>query len=338
MKKAIFFTVLILVFSTLFFSFKSDPREARFQKSVKKIIIDPGHGGSDQGASGSLITEAKLCLQMGLKLGKMLEKEIPDLKVLYTRTTDIIPGNKPNKNEGLRYRAEFANQSGADLFIAIHCNSAPKIKHRVPNGYRWVKRNGKKVKQTIYKTYSTDNPAHGTETFVWAVDRNDEKGHVIKTEEEMNFESGEIDSTIVPPDENDPVIKALRLLYTKRFFKNSVTLADFVEKEFVAGGRYSRGVKQRNEVGIWVLEATGMPSVLVETGFVSDKDEEKYLMSEKGQQEVITSITNAVKKYISWLEVLNGANTQGKKKTPASPYDSKTSAVLTRKDTRTAPK
>lgn len=122
---------------------------------------------------------------------------------------------------------------------------------------------------------------------------------------------GEDDSTIVAPDENDPVIKALRLLYAKKFFKNSVTLADLVEKEFVASGRFSRGVKQRNEAGIWVLQATGMPSILVECGFMSHREEEDYLNSEKGQEEICASITNAVKNYITWLENHKNNNQNG---------------------------
>ena len=68
---------------------------------------------------------------MSKKLGDLIQKELPDVKVLFTRTTDIIPGNSRNKNEGLRWRANFANQSKADLFISIHCNSAG----RSPGGW-----------------------------------------------------------------------------------------------------------------------------------------------------------------------------------------------------------
>jgi len=333
MKKTVLSATLI-GFTVFIFSFSTQRPE--YQKSVNKIIIDPGHGGIDQGARGSLSTEAKIALSISLKLGKMIENDFPDVKVLYTRTTDVMAGNKPTINEGLRYRADFANQSGADLFVAIHCNAAPPIRHRVPNGYRWVKRKGKKVKQTIYRTYYTPNPQFGTETFVWAVDRNDEKGTVINplgTEEEY----GEQDSTIVAPDENDPVISALRLLYTRKFFKNSVTLAEFVEQEFRSAGRKSRGVKQRNEKGIWVLQATGMPSVLVETGFVTDKDEEKYLVSEEGQNEIAGNIKNAIGNYISWLERLKSGNSQNSNKKSPAPKEIKTSAVMsTRKDVRKA--
>ena len=112
-------------------------------------------------------------------------------------------------------------------------------------------------------------------------------------------EFGENDSTLVMPDINDPVMKAFQLLYAKKYFENSLHFATLIEAEFVKEGRVSRGVKQRNEKGIWVLQATGMPSVLIETGFISDKEEEKYLDSEKGQEEIVQNITSALGNYIA---------------------------------------
>lgn len=275
----------------LAFAFKPPPEK---RKGVKTIVIDPGHGGKDQGAKGLITTEAKICLSVGLKLGKAIEEKYPDMKILYTRTTDIIPGNKPDKNQGLRYRAEFANQSGGDLFIAIHVNSARKIAHRVPNGYKYVGKGKKRRKVQTYRTYYTPNPAKGTETYIWAADESGHKKDMIKPDDEF----GEIDSTIVMPEINDPVMKAFQLLYAKKYFENSLQFATMIETEFVKGGRLSRGVKQRNDVGIWVLHATGMPSVLIETGFISDKEEEEYLNSEKGQEEIVQNIVDALTNYI----------------------------------------
>ena len=258
----------------LAFAFKNPPTQ---RKGVKTIVIDPGHGGKDQGAKGLITTEAKICLAVGLKLGKAIEEKYPDMKILYTRTTDIIPGNKPDKNQGLRYRAEFANQSGGDLFIAIHVNAARKIAHKVPSGYKYVGKGKKRRKVRTYRTYYTPNPAKGTETYIWAADESGHKTDMIKPEDEF----GETDSTITMPEINDPVMKAFQLLYAKKYFENSLQFANMIEAEFIKSGRTSRGVKQRNDVGIWVLHATGMPSVLVETGFISDKEEEEYLNSEK---------------------------------------------------------
>jgi len=287
----------------LAFAFKTAPVPVQ-RKGVKTIIIDPGHGGRDPGARGAFTTEAKICLSVGLKLGKAVQERFPDIKILYTRTTDIIPGNKPDKNQGLRYRAEFANQSGGDLFIAIHVNSAPRVKHRVPNGYKWVGKGKKRRKVQAYRYYTTPNPAHGTETFIWAADRSEDKSGTITPDDEF----GEDDSTITIPDINDPVMKAFQLLYAKKYFESSLHFANLIEAEFVKEGRFSRGVKQRNDKGIWVLQATGMPSVLIETGFISDKEEEEYLDSEKGQNEIVENITNALANYIALKEKAPASN------------------------------
>ena len=92
------------------------------------------------------------------------------------------------------------------------------------------------------------------------------------------------------------------LIYAQNFFKKSLQLADLVEKEFTATGRFSRGVKQRNHTGIWVLQATGMPSILVELGFVSHEEDEKYLNSESGQEEMVEDLVNAFKAYKQKIE------------------------------------
>jgi len=296
-------SVLIFI-AVLPFAFAFNNAPVINKKGVQTIIIDPGHGGKDQGAKGTITTEAKICLSVGLKLGKAIEEKFPGVKVLYTRTTDVLPGNKPDKNQALRYRAEFANQSSGDLFIAVHVNAAPKIKHKIESGYKWVGKGKKRRKVKTYKYYYTPNPSHGTETFIWAADRTDDKSGTITPDDEF----GETDSTIVVPEINDPVMKAFQLLYTKKYFENSLHFANLIEAEFVKGGRFSRGVKQRNEKGIWVLQATGMPSVLVETGFITDKDEEEYLDSEKGQNEIVENLTNALANYITSKEKAPASN------------------------------
>ena len=316
--------LICIVALPLAFAFKTAPVPVQ-RKGVKTIIIDPGHGGRDPGARGAFTTEAKICLSVGLKLGKAIEERFPGIKILYTRTTDIIPGNKPDKNQGLRYRAEFANQSGGDLFIAIHVNSAPRIKHRVPSGYRWVGKGKKRRKVQTSRYYSTPNPAHGTETFIWAADRSQDKSGTITPDDEF----GEDDSTIVIPDINDPVMKAFQLLYAKKYFESSLHFANLIEAEFVKEGRFSRGVKQRNDKGIWVLQATGMPSVLIEPGFISDKEEEEYLDSEKGQTEIVHNIMDALANYIASKEKAP-ASSGGK--SPDSKNVQTSAAILPRKD------
>lgn len=87
------------------------------------------------------------------------------------------------------------------------------------------------------------------------------------------------------------------LVYAQNYFRKSLTLADLIQQEFAKTGRVDRGVKQRNDRGIWVLQATGMPSVLVEIGFISNKEEEEYINSDKGQEEIVNNILTAFKTY-----------------------------------------
>jgi N-acetylmuramoyl-L-alanine amidase len=275
------------------------------KKVLRTIIIDPGHGGLDQGAKGVYSTEADVSLTVSLKLGKALEEEFPDMKIIYTRTTDILPGNKTNKTDALRYRADLANSSGGDLFIAIHCNAAPPIRHSQVTGYRTVTTKKKKKKITkkvpIYRYWYTPNPAEGTETYIWALNKSDDKVNSVS----KNDDYGEIDSTsnLTLPDPSDPAERARMLIYAQNYFRKSLTFADLIEKGFQVQGRtYRGGVKQRNDKGIWVLQATGMPSVLVEIGFITNKGEENYINGDKGQDEIVSNIVNALKDYKQKLE------------------------------------
>ncbi len=309
MKKTLLI-IAVLVIAASLLSFEKETTAP--PKKIKTIIIDPGHGGLDPGAPGNLSYEAAVSLSVSLKLGARLEKEFEDLKVIYTRTTDVLPGNKPTKDAALLYRADLANRSKGDLFMAIHCNSAG----RAPGGWygkrvshyttatrkvkvkkKWVT---KTVKVPVYETYWIENKAKGTETYVWAVSKNDEKiNSLTKNTDYYDELSGETDttSTLSLPDPTDPAEKARMLVYAQNYFRKSLTLADLIQQEFAKAGRVDRGVKQRNERGIWVLQATGMPSVLVEIGFISNKEEEEYLTSEKGQDEVVNNIITAFRTY-----------------------------------------
>ena len=113
-------------------------------------------------------------------------------------------------------------------------------------------------------------------------------------------------------DPSSPEFVAISLLKTKQYFMRSATLAGYVQDEFVNVGRVDRDVKQR-PVGIWVLQATAMPSVLVETGFITNPEEERYLNSEEGQTEIAICIVKALKKYSKWLEEKNEENEKDKK-------------------------
>jgi N-acetylmuramoyl-L-alanine amidase len=308
MKRTLLF-VIPLGISILLLSFSGKKQNQSRPVLLRTLVIDAGHGGIDPGARGSFSSEADVSLDVALKFGKALEKEFPDMKIVYTRTTDIMPGNKRTKDEGLRYRANLANESGGDLFIAIHCNSAPAVKHRKFIGnitrsyYTGKGKKRRKVTRKVpqYRYWTSPNPARGTETYIWAVGKNDAKVGAVHHNAE---DYGEMDSTstLQLPDPSDPAERARMLIYAQNFFKKSLQLADLVEKEFVASGRFSRGVKQRNHAGIWVLQATGMPSVLVELGFLSHEEDEKYLNSDSGQQEMVEDLVNAFKTYKQRIE------------------------------------
>jgi N-acetylmuramoyl-L-alanine amidase len=276
------------------------------------IIIDPGHGGKDPGAHGQISTEAEIALSISLKLGKVLAQELPESKLIFTRTTDVLPGGATNIHDALEYRANLANQSKGDLFIAIHCNATGAraggwyakrvVGHKNKTVYvgKGSKRRKKTVRVPIYESYWVKNNRHGTETYIWAADRTGIKGDAIREAETQTGESVE-DSTN-QLDLNSPEAIIRGQLYAKKYFGKSLLLATLVEEEFEKGGRLSEGVKQRNEKGIWVLQATGMPSILVETGFVTHTEEEQYLVSEKGQEEIVAQIVSAIKKYKATLE------------------------------------
>lgn len=293
MKKIATLSILSL-FVLMLFSSKKIPAQGSSKSALKTIIVDPGHGGSDVGARGEYSFEKDICLDIGLKVGKKLEQEFPDTRILYTRTTDTYPA--------IKARADFANANKGDLFLSIHVNAAPKIRHskflgyKIQTYYTGKGKNRKKRTRKVpqYKVTYSDNPSRGTETFIWAADRTDEKekfvGNDVASEEVY-------DSTEFVPDLNDPEFKAKALLWTKKFFDKSYLLASMVEEEFVKEGRVSRGVKQRNEKGIWVLQATSMPSILVETGFITHAPDEAYLNSEKGQDRIAENIVNAVKRF-----------------------------------------
>jgi N-acetylmuramoyl-L-alanine amidase len=145
---------------------------------------------------------------------------------------------------------------------------------------------GKKRKKVtrkvpVYETVYVENLVRGTETFIWTASENSHKEQMVIGEFTSEGEEG------IEVPEDDPAINALKLLYTKKYFVNSLRLAELVQKELSTSGRPNRGVKQRNDVGIWVLHATGMPSILVETGFVSN------------QAEIVSNITAALKQYIT---------------------------------------
>ena len=321
-KSTTLLTLLGIVFGlTSFYKLPSPPKAL-----LRTIVIDPGHGGFDPGCHGLFSKEKNVALAISLKLGKALQQAYPGLKIVYTRTTDIMPGNKTTLQDGIRYRAALANKSNGDLFICIHCNSdghpAGSYPVRRQTGYKTTGRGKKKKRVPVFVTWWVKNTTKGTQTLIWKADRSAPKGDAIN-ERNSGAEEGRSavkeghsaggekqggrgakrggaenmgDSDNSAFDLTGPEAVMRAQLYEKKYFANSTLFGTLVENEFVKTGRYSEGVRQR-QVGIGVLQATGMPSVLIETGYLTNKEEELYLNSKRGQNEVARNILTAFRRY-----------------------------------------
>src|SRR5258708_16197910 len=294
MKKTILVSLFVSLTPVLF-SFI--PKKENRQKALKTIIVDAGHGimsnGGYNGARGSYSYEDVIALAISKELVNQLHEALPDVKIVKTRPREYITP--------LHRRAEIANENHGDLFISIHCNAMPPIRHSVRIGTKTVTsyvgrgKKKRKIRRKVpqYRYWTTPNPRKGTETYIWGAHKNEDKEVAVRENapmmEEENYKEnyGDIDP-------NSPEFIALALLKTKQFFKRSATLAGFVEDEFAKAGRTSIGQQQR-QIGIWVLQATAMPSVLVETGFITNREEEDYLNSKNGQEDIAKCVTDAVK-------------------------------------------
>jgi N-acetylmuramoyl-L-alanine amidase len=294
----------ILTFS----SFVRESSAKVSQNPISTIVIDPGHGGTDAGARGRYSSEKDICLSISLKLGELITKEFPEVKILYTRKEDIYPT--------LYDRAKFANENKSDLFLSVHVNAARGQRKAELIGYKTVtyytgkgasrKKRTKKVPQ--YRYVNLPSQAKGTETYIWGAHRSEDKElAVIENAPMMQEENYEQNYGNI--DVNSPEFIAISLLKTKQYFKRSATLSGFIQDEFAKVGRVDRDVRQRG-IGIWVLQATAMPSVLVETGFISNPEEEDYLNSPEGQLELSECMVKGLRSYVNWLaQRQQGANT-----------------------------
>lgn len=291
---------------------KPEPAGKKQNPPLRTIIIDPGHSATTPGAKGSFSTEEQVTLDVALKLGKLIEANMKDVRVVYTRRTPAaLAGSlKADLNE----RANIANREKGDLFISIHCNSAGPT-HKV-TGYKTVMvKKGKKKVATKRPIYSTSpSTAEGTETYVWATGKNNAKTESLR-ESSVIMLDAESEGANSVLDMSDPETFILLNTLRNAYFDQSLRLSSLIEDQFTEVGRISRGARQRDEKGIWVLQATAMPSVLVELGFISNPQEEKYLNSEDGQQEMAGCIFKAIKKYKEELNRYDGGRSSGEQST-----------------------
>lgn len=232
-------------------------QDARRRWKLDVIVIDPGHGGHDAGAVGITgVREKDIALNIGLLLGRLIEKNLKGVKVVYTRKSDAFVE--------LYRRGQIANAAGGKLFISIHCNSMPRKPHR-QNGFEiYLLRPGR------------------TEDAVRIAER---ENAVIKLEKgyEQRYQALTEENFILVTMAQSAYMK-----YSERFaeilhqeISNRISLAN-------------NGVKQ---AGFYVLVGASMPNVLIETGYLSNRNDERFLKSKKGQEEIAKAIFAAVKKY-----------------------------------------
>lgn len=232
-----------------------------FSQKKFTIVLDAGHGGSDYGANRNYPDIGSIA-EKDVTLGIVLKlgrmlEKNKDYKVIYTRKYDEYPS--------LTDRTNLANRSKADLFISVHCNANPRT------------------------------TPYGTETFVQGPDQNRTNLEVAKAENDVIFLDAKDRETFGSYDPSSPESLIALKIQQSRYLESSLLFGSFVEDNFTnKDKRLSRGVKQQN---LHVLRMNAMPSVLIETGFISNYEEAHYLASDKGQDEIAESIFNAILSY-----------------------------------------
>lgn len=258
MRKSLFLVALFLI-ATLSFNGVAAQNIAQ---GVRVVVIDAGHGGPKfPGAHYRGVYEKDLNLQIALKLGALIEKEIPQLKVVYTRKTD--KQFSESLTQDLQARADIANKAGGDLFISIHTNAAASAS------------------------------ARGVETLIMGespLEKNaNERALYYNNQEELLDMSNEKTAAIVRA-----YIQNLQFTYGEY----SEAMARLVQKHYVKSGRHNRGVKRQP---LKVLYATDMPGILTEIGFLSNSEEYAYMNSAKGQAQIARALCDAVKDYVAFV-------------------------------------
>jgi N-acetylmuramoyl-L-alanine amidase len=238
----------------------ADPPKSPFR--FKTVVIDAGHGGKDPGAHGAYSLEKNVALAIAKKVRLLLQRDMTDINVVMTRSSD--------KFVELKRRSEIANENQANLFISIHCNSSPE------------------------GTAAKAQKEKGVLLLVYGFHRKEEQMEALRENSSIYIEK-DYQKNYNGYSENDPTALIILNTFMQKYRKQSILFGEVLNKEFVNNdGRSSRGVKEQ---GVLVLAHSGMPAVLVETGYINNPREEKYLNSETGQDEIASSIVRAIKTY-----------------------------------------
>lgn len=235
---------------------------AQAKDKIAKVVIDAGHGGTDPGAIGAKGQEKDVTLAVALQLGKLISENCKGVEVYYTRKTDVFIP--------LYTRSKIANDKHADLFISIHCNAAE------------------------------NKLARGTETFVMGLHKTTSNLDVARKENAAMLLEKDYKSNYGDFNPNSPESYVIFSLYTNAYLHNSALLASKVQRHLLkCNGFTDRGVQQ---AGFWVLHKVAMPSILIELGFISNKEDEAVLLNKDSQNAMAVSICNAFIEYKNQIE------------------------------------
>lgn len=243
------------------------------------VVIDAGHGGKDPGAKGAIVNEKEINLAVALKLGRLIEENHRDVRVVYTRKTDRFIE--------LDERAEIANRHKADLFISIHTNA--------------VKRG---------------SSARGTETYTLGLARSEENLEVAMRENAAILLEDNYQQKYEGFDPNSSESYIIFEFIQNKHVEQSISLASEVQKCFASANRANRGVRQ---AGFLVLRKTSMPSILVELGYISNREEERFMKSDSGRGKLAKALYDAFTKYKRDYDRRRGALAAGSSASPANP-------------------
>jgi N-acetylmuramoyl-L-alanine amidase len=254
-----------LAMSLIFFLFFCNHSFA--QSRIKTIVIDAGHGGMFPGARGKYSSEKDVTLKVALSLGKAIEDSMKDVKVIYTRTTDMHFDKVISKD--LRERINIANRAKADLLVSIHCNAAGGGQSR--------------------------SAVKGVETFVTNYARLKEQNAALK-----QYSALEEEYKLDEVEEDDPAATILLTMMRNTLRQQSIKLATLIQDEYIAAGRVNRGVQ---ELSLAVLRIATMPAVLNEIGFLTNPEEESYMNSEEGRNEIVNCLLKGIQAYKKQAEL-----------------------------------
>ena len=273
---------VIFIFSS-FYHPKDDPKT-----KVKIIVIDPGHGGKDPGCNGVTCKEKDVALAVALKFGKLVEERMKDVKVIFTRKTDIFVE--------LEDRAKIANENNADLFVSIHCNAAGKpvmIKDKKTGKMRPKTFKNSRGKLVVVET--TNPEPYGSETYVMGLKNEEGKMKVAQRENSAMLLEDNYETKYQGFDPNSEESYIIMSNYTSSYVIQSAALALKIQEQYSKkAGRVDKGVHRQS---IWVLWRTSMPSILTEIGYLTNPHEEKFLGSENGQNYLAACLFRAFRSY-----------------------------------------